>query len=335
MIYLRHNTASQEVPLGYFLDSSDGNTEEDALTIANTDILIWKTGATALVAKNSGGATHMQDGVYYAVLDATDTNTLGPLKIFVHMAGALVCTLECAVIQAQEYDRLFTTLGHLHMGILSYGTAQSATGTGVVLAASEAYADDVLIGVTAVVYGSTQGYGQARQVTDNALTGDSITVDAFGVTPSGTISYILFATPPAVASGTLPAVNVTQIAGQTASASGTVTFPSGTLASTTNITAGTITTVTNVTTVNGLAANVITASALATDAREEIADAVWDEAIAEHVAAGSVGATLNDVLGDTSQLSFSTANRLDVNVRLINSVSVIGAGTAIDKWRGA
>lgn len=55
---------------------------------------------------------------------------------------------------------------------------------------------------------------------------------------------------------------------------GTVTFPtSATLASTTNITAGTITTVataTNVTTVNGLAANVVNASALAADAVAEI-----------------------------------------------------------------
>lgn len=41
--------------------------------------------------------------------------------------------------------------------------------------------------------------------------------------------------------------NVVQIGGQTASASGTVTFPNATLASTTNITAGTMTTVTNLT----------------------------------------------------------------------------------------
>jgi hypothetical protein len=44
------------------------------------------------------------------------------------------------------------------------------------------------------------------------------------------------------------------------------TFPTGTIANTTNITAGTITTATNVTTVNGLAANVITAAAINTGA---------------------------------------------------------------------
>lgn len=75
---------------------------------------------------------------------------------------------------------------------------------------------------------------------------------------------------------------------------GTVTFPTtATLASTTNITAGTITTATNVTTVNGLAANVITAAATASDFGAEIADAVWDEAIAGHLSAGTTGLALN------------------------------------------
>lgn len=33
MIFLKQSTASQEVPLGYFVDSTDGNTEETGLTI--------------------------------------------------------------------------------------------------------------------------------------------------------------------------------------------------------------------------------------------------------------------------------------------------------------
>ena len=81
------DTASQEVPLGRFVDATDGFTAETALTIANTDIKIWKAGATALVDKNSGGATHMATGIYYTVLDATDLNTAGPLKLFCQIAG--------------------------------------------------------------------------------------------------------------------------------------------------------------------------------------------------------------------------------------------------------
>lgn len=105
-IRLKQSTASQEIPLGYFVDSTDGNTEETALTIANTDIKLWKAGATTLANKNSGGATHINNGIYYAVLDATDTNTLGPLVIFVHVTGALPVRVECEVLEANVYESL-------------------------------------------------------------------------------------------------------------------------------------------------------------------------------------------------------------------------------------
>ena len=109
-IYLRQSTASQEVPLGFFVDSTDGNTEETGLTIANTDIWIWKTGGTTFGNKASGGATHVQNGLYYATLDATDTNTIGPLVIFVHKSGALAVRVECCVLDEAVYDALFGTV---------------------------------------------------------------------------------------------------------------------------------------------------------------------------------------------------------------------------------
>lgn len=104
---LRQSTASQEIPLGPFVDSTDGNTEETGLTIANTDIKLWKSGATSFANKNSGGATHMANGMYYAVLDATDTNTIGPMTVYVHVAGALTVELECRVLHATLYDQLY------------------------------------------------------------------------------------------------------------------------------------------------------------------------------------------------------------------------------------
>jgi hypothetical protein len=104
MIYLKQSTASQEIPLGYFVDSTDGDTEETGLTIANTDLKLWKNGATTLADKNSGGATHISNGIYYTTLDATDTNTLGPLVIFCHVAGALAVKVECCVLAANIYD---------------------------------------------------------------------------------------------------------------------------------------------------------------------------------------------------------------------------------------
>jgi len=105
---IRYATASQEVPLGPFLDSTDGDTEESGLTIANTDIKLHKAGATTLASKNSGGATYISNGVYYAVLDATDSDTLGALTIFVHVAGALAVKLNCTVLPANVYDSLIS-----------------------------------------------------------------------------------------------------------------------------------------------------------------------------------------------------------------------------------
>jgi hypothetical protein len=109
MVYLRQSTASQEVEIGPFVDSSDGNTEETGLTIANTDIKLWKSGATTQANKNSGGATHIAAGMYYIVLDATDTNTIGPMKISVHVSGALYVVESCVVLAGAVYDVLFGT----------------------------------------------------------------------------------------------------------------------------------------------------------------------------------------------------------------------------------
>ena len=106
MIYLKQSTASQEVLLGPFVDATDGATAETALSIANTDIKLWQAGATTLANKNSGGATHISAGNYYAVLDATDTATLGSGAIVVQMSGALAVRHAFTVLPANVYDSL-------------------------------------------------------------------------------------------------------------------------------------------------------------------------------------------------------------------------------------
>lgn len=113
-LYLREDTASQEILLGPFLDETDGATAETGLTIANTDIKIWKSGATTLANKNSGGATHISGGMYYAVLDATDTDTCGNLVVYCHMdANALPVRHEFVVLQANVYDSLVAGVEYL------------------------------------------------------------------------------------------------------------------------------------------------------------------------------------------------------------------------------
>jgi hypothetical protein len=107
-MWLRQSTASQEISLGPFLDSTDGDTEEGGLTIANTDIKIRKHGATTLANKNSGGATVISNGVYQCTLDATDTDTAGQLEIYVHVAGALAVKNTYVVLTATAFDALLT-----------------------------------------------------------------------------------------------------------------------------------------------------------------------------------------------------------------------------------
>ena len=120
------------MPLGYFVDSTDGDSEETGLTIANTDIKLWKSGATTLANKNSGGATHIANGVYYATLDATDTDTYGPLVIFVHVAGALTVRLECVVMEASAYDALYAAAGtgHIEADVVQWKGATAPANTG-------------------------------------------------------------------------------------------------------------------------------------------------------------------------------------------------------------
>jgi hypothetical protein len=112
-----------------------------------------------------------------------------------------------------------------------------------------------------------------------------------------------------------PDVNVKLISDDATAANNCESFFDGTGYAGTNNVIPTVTTTgtaTNVTTVNGLAANVITATSIATgaitaakfaasaidaaalaaDAVAEIADGVWDEPTAGHVAAGSTGAAI-------------------------------------------
>lgn len=130
MIYLKQSTASQEVLLGPFVDSTDGVTAETALSIANTDIKVFKAGATTLANKNSGGATHISGGNYYAVLDATDTDTLGSGAIVVQMSGALAVRHDFCVLAANVYDSLIGSGDVLDVSVTQWtGTAVASPDT--------------------------------------------------------------------------------------------------------------------------------------------------------------------------------------------------------------
>lgn len=67
MLYLRQSTASQAVVIGPFVDPTTGDVEA-SLTINASDIRLSKNGAN-IVAKNSGGGTYDEVGMYTITLD--------------------------------------------------------------------------------------------------------------------------------------------------------------------------------------------------------------------------------------------------------------------------
>lgn len=108
MIPLIFETNNQDIILGRFVDSINGDDEETGLTINNTDIKLWKQGASSQVSKNSGGASHDAGGMYIATLDETDSDTLGTLEINVHVAGALSVKQKCRVMTLENYNAFVT-----------------------------------------------------------------------------------------------------------------------------------------------------------------------------------------------------------------------------------
>ena len=104
--WLKQNTAA-DLKIGPFIDDTDGKTAETGLTTAYTLIYLSKNGG-ALTAKHETTAiAHDLLGYYLCKTDATDTNTLGKLKVATHVAGHLPVWQEFMVVPANVWDSFF------------------------------------------------------------------------------------------------------------------------------------------------------------------------------------------------------------------------------------
>lgn len=196
---------------------------------ASTDIT--ESDLTALTdAHSDGGLKHIGNGYYR--LDVPDAAFVaGVPGVLIHgtatdmVVQGVYCELAYRAVNTVQISDDTMAADNLELafddtagavpwvGIIDQGTAQSATGTTLVLrAATPIGADDAPIGAVVAAYGSGQGYWQFRSVTDYVTATDTATVDTWTVTPSGTITYKIFGSPP-VSASYLPAVNVTQFGG--------------------------------------------------------------------------------------------------------------------------
>lgn len=239
---LRQSTASQRVQLGPFLGSDDGDTAKTGLTIANTDIRLAKSGA-AYAAKNSGGATHDAGGNYYATLNDTDTDTVGPMRVYVHVATALAVWLDCMVYPAAVYDALFAdgaagyqvpiwssegatvnlsgtnvaTVGSVTamgtatgLAVSQAGTAQGGSSTTITLNTNASAVDDFYKHQTVRLTSGT-GLWQSRVITAyNGTTKVAAVNRAWAVAPVAGATYVVL--PGEVAAGAIAAAAGADIA---------------------------------------------------------------------------------------------------------------------------
>ena len=112
-MFLRQSTA-QAVNFGPFLDATNGNDEETALTIAQADMRLSKDGGAYAQKSAAGNATHDADGNYTTTLSTTDTDTVGELKLYVHVTGALAVWEKWYVVEEAIYDKLFASSAALN-----------------------------------------------------------------------------------------------------------------------------------------------------------------------------------------------------------------------------
>lgn len=104
---LLKQSTSVDVPIGPFLDETDGKTAETALTITQADIRLKKNGGNWAQKNAAQTLSHEENGNYEVTLDATDTNTLGLLRVHVHESGALPVWEDFMVMPANVWDSLF------------------------------------------------------------------------------------------------------------------------------------------------------------------------------------------------------------------------------------
>lgn len=107
-MFLKQSTATTIV-LGPFVDSSDGNTAETGLTIAQADVRLSKNAGAFAQKNESTSCTHMEIGHYSCLLNTTDTGTLGRLRVAVHESGALPVWVDFLVLPANVFDSLLST----------------------------------------------------------------------------------------------------------------------------------------------------------------------------------------------------------------------------------
>jgi hypothetical protein len=361
---MQKNVAGQKIG-AQLVSATDGSAFTGSVTVYVTG----DAGTQAVGSVGSGACAHEGEGYHtYAPAQAETNYDLiaftfkgtGAVPVTVQVYTRVDANVLTAAGTAWNSGAITeasfaTTAGSfIPLGIIDQGTAQSATSTTVRLRAGATFAADDIKDSIILVKGSTQDRWQTGRIcTDyDAGTKDATVDPAFTTPPTGTISYIVVAG--AADLSTPPAVNVTQISGDSPAADNLEAVLDGT---------GGVTLVADLTgnidgavsVASALGSGSVNADALAADAVSEIWSAGTRTLTAgtNIVLAKGTGVTgFNDLdaAGIRSSLGLASAdldsqlNGIDaivdqlligVNVSSMNGVTVTGVGTEADPWNGA
>lgn len=211
MIWLRQSTA-REVAVGPFIDDTDGKTRETALTITSASVLLKKNEDDWAAKNEATSLVHESNGWYRCLLNSTDTNTLGVLRLEIAATGALAVWETLAVVTANVWDTYFGT-DNLDISVIQWlGTAVTAGTAGVPnvdmtrIANAAVSTSTAQLGVNAVNAGGT-AWGSGAITAGSIATG-AITNVKFA---AGAIDAAAIATD-AIGAAELAADAVTEIA---------------------------------------------------------------------------------------------------------------------------
>ena len=278
------------VQMGPALDKTDGVTPETGLT---PTVYLSKNGA-ASGARTGTTIAHDRSGHYRVALSTTDIDTLGHLRAeFTDETTHTPVWEEFNVVSANYWDTkygterfdvnikevsdnttvadnletVYTTITTAaRSGVMNAGTATAVGASTITLSSGLSASSNNIVGSVVVIETATTGQLQARVISGWNNTTKVADVDpAWTTTPTGTVTYIVFFAAPATTTSP-PAVNLTQWLGSTPNS-----LSSGRVDSS----------------VGAMAASVMTASALATDAVNEIADGFLDRNMATGTDSGT------------------------------------------------
>lgn len=277
MQFLKQSTAV-DVLIGPFVDLTDGATAE---TGESPTVKLSKNGQTLAAKNDATTPVHDADGYYNCELDATDTNTLGTMVLTVAAsANALPVRHEFMVVVANTYDSLVSGSDTLDVTVDATSRGQLVDDIWDEATAGHVAAGSFGGNLPTIESGTAQA-GAATTITLAA--GESATDDFY----NDQFIYILSGT--GVGQGRI----ISDYNGTTkvATVSTWAVNPDAT----------SVYQITPFGSVPGASA----------PTAAQVADAVWDEAMGDHVSEGSFGTMLQGFHEGTAQAGTSSSLTLD------------------------